>query len=81
MARLRFVAAGHHNQVCEAFGRKFPHGQWVEVGAMDPKHVETLSLNPTFEHEPDPAPPKPKKVKGAEAVGEQAPDDDKQAEA
>lgn len=49
MARLRFIAAGHDHQVCEVFGREFPHGAWVEASDMDPEHVALLTANPTFE--------------------------------
>ena len=66
MARARFVAAGHHNLVCMAFGQEFPHGKWVDLKGMDPEHVKTLSENPTFETELDPE-PAAKKGKGAAA--------------
>jgi hypothetical protein len=49
MARLRFIAPGHDHQVCEAFGREFPHRAWVEASDMDPEHLALLAANPTFE--------------------------------
>jgi hypothetical protein len=49
MARLRFIAPGHDHQVCEVFGREFPHGAWVEASDMDPEHLALLADNPTFE--------------------------------
>lgn len=60
MARARFIAVGHHGLVCEAFGRKFPHGEWVELKGVSDKHVEVLAANPTFEVELDGEPPAPK---------------------
>jgi hypothetical protein len=52
MARLRFIAPGHDHQVCEVFGREFPHGAWVEASDMDPAHLALLTANPTFEADP-----------------------------
>lgn len=52
MARLRFMAPGHDHQVCEAFGREFPHSAWVEASDMDPEHLALLTANPTFELDP-----------------------------
>jgi hypothetical protein len=49
MARLRFIAPGHDHQVCEAFGRRFPHQTWVEASDMDPEHLAALAANPTFD--------------------------------
>ena len=49
MARVRFIASGHDHQVCEVFGREFPHGAWVEASDMDPEHLALLAANPTFE--------------------------------
>jgi hypothetical protein len=56
MARARFVAQGHAGHTCEVFGREFPHGDWVEVDDLDPAHVATLTTNPAFEVEAEPAP-------------------------
>ena len=67
MARLRFIAEGHEGHTCRVFGGVFPHGEWTEIKGMDPAHVETLSLNPTFEVEAaKPAPKAP--AKPAEAA-------------
>ena len=54
MSRLRFMALGHDHQICEAFGRHFPHGAWVDASDMAPEHLATLSQNPAFEADPDP---------------------------
>lgn len=71
MARLRFNAAGHEHATCEAFGREFPHGEWVDAEGMNPEHVATLASNPTFEHEPDePEPEAPRPRRGAAQASE-----------
>lgn len=64
MARARFIAPHHESYICEAFGRRFAHGQWVDLKGLDAADVKTLSENPTFEAELDPE-PAPRKVKGA----------------
>ncbi|HSZ50451.1 MAG TPA: hypothetical protein VK801_02675 [Caulobacteraceae bacterium] len=75
MARLRFIARGHDHQVCEVFGREFPHGAWVEASEMDPEHLALLADNPTFESDfgvakaTTEAPPAPRRAEIAPGKG------------
>jgi hypothetical protein len=81
MGRLKFAAAGHKGQVCEVFGREFPHGAWVDADGMDLEHARTLARNPAFEAEdidledpaPDPEPVKTTRTRKAKSTSDQTP--------